>query len=42
VTILEEELEHVWAGKKPVQAALDDAVRRSNENLRRFERMAER
>lgn len=36
--ILNEELEKVWALEKAPQAALDDAVRRSNENLRRFER----
>ena len=38
--ILDEELENIWAMKKEPQAALDDAVRRSNENLRRFERTA--
>ena len=36
--ILNEELEKVWALEKEPQAALDDAVRRSNENLRRFQR----
>jgi sn-glycerol 3-phosphate transport system substrate-binding protein len=38
--ILNEELERVWALEKEPQAALDDAVRRSNDNLRRFERTA--
>ena len=38
--ILNEELENIWAGKKPVEKALDDAVQRSNANLRRFERTA--
>lgn len=36
--ILNEELEKVWALEKTPQDALNDAVRRSNENLRRFER----
>lgn len=36
--ILNEELEKVWALQKTPQEALDDAVRRANENLRRFER----
>ena len=38
--ILNEELEKVWAGDKPTKDALDDAVRRSNENLVRFARTA--
>ncbi|MCX7364942.1 MAG: extracellular solute-binding protein, partial [Alphaproteobacteria bacterium] len=38
VAALEEELEAVWSGKKPAQQAMDDAVRRGNEILRRFER----
>ena len=38
--ILNEELENIWAGKKPVEQALNDAVERSNANLRRFERTA--
>ena len=33
-----EELEQVWAGKKSAKEALDDAVRRGNEQLERFER----
>ena len=38
VAALEEEMEAVWSGKKPAQQAMDDAVRRGNEILRRFER----
>ncbi len=36
-TIIDEELEAVWAGDKEAQAALDTAVERGNELLRRFE-----
>ncbi|KGD84622.1 sn-glycerol 3-phosphate transport system substrate-binding protein [Pantoea sp. PNA 14-12] len=36
-TILDEELESVWTGKQTPQAALDNAVKRGNELLRRFE-----
>ncbi len=35
--IIDEELEAVWAGDKDAQAALDSAVERGNELLRRFE-----
>lgn len=35
--IVNEELEAVWAGSKSAQAALDSAVVRGNEQLRRFE-----
>src|SRR5690606_37674187 len=35
--IINEELEAVWAGTKDAQQALDDAVARGNELLRRFE-----
>lgn len=35
--IIDEELEAVWAGDKDAQAALDTAVQRGNELLRRFE-----
>ncbi len=35
--IFEEEMESVFAGKKEAKAALDDAVRRGNEILRKFE-----
>src|SRR3546814_175543 len=37
-TIIDEELEAVWAGTKPAQEALDSAVERGNKLLRRFER----
>ena len=33
----DEELEAVWSGKKDAKAALDDAVKRGNELLRKFE-----
>ncbi len=36
-TIIDEELEAVWAGDKEAQAALDSAVERGDELLRRFE-----
>lgn len=36
--IINEELEQVWNGKKSPQAALDDAVSRSNAQLRTFEK----
>ncbi len=36
--VIDEELESVWAGKKTGQQALDAAVQRGNELLRRFER----
>jgi len=39
--LIDEELEAVWAGNKDAQAALDDAVSRGNELLRRFERSAQ-
>jgi sn-glycerol 3-phosphate transport system substrate-binding protein len=35
--VVDEELESVWSGKKNVKAALDDAVKRGNELLRKFE-----
>ncbi len=37
-TIIDEELEGVWAGKKSAKSALDEAAKRGNELLRRFER----
>lgn len=37
-TILDEEMEQVWAGKKSAKQGLDDAVRRGNEQLERFQR----
>lgn len=36
-TIIDEELEAVWSGDKEAQAALDTAVERGNQLLRRFE-----
>ncbi|WP_034917693.1 sn-glycerol-3-phosphate ABC transporter substrate-binding protein UgpB [Erwinia sp. 9145] len=36
-TVVDEELEGVWTGKKTPQAALDNAVSRGNALLRRFE-----
>ncbi|MDR3671849.1 MAG: sn-glycerol-3-phosphate ABC transporter substrate-binding protein UgpB [Holophaga sp.] len=39
-TIVDEELESVWAGKKTPQAALDAAVARGNEQLARFQKTA--
>ena len=36
--IIDEELEAVWAGKKSAKDALDEAVKRGNEELRKFER----
>lgn len=38
--IIDEELEAVWAGDKEAQAALDSAVERGNQLLRRFEQSA--
>jgi sn-glycerol 3-phosphate transport system substrate-binding protein len=35
--IVDEELEMVWSGKKDAKAALDEAVKRGNEQLKRFE-----
>jgi sn-glycerol 3-phosphate transport system substrate-binding protein len=37
-TIVDEELEQVWAGKKTAKVALDTIVQRGNEQLERFER----
>jgi sn-glycerol 3-phosphate transport system substrate-binding protein len=39
-TIVDEELEQVWAQKKTPQAALDSAADRGNELLRRFQQQA--
>lgn len=39
-TVVDEELENVWAGKKTPQQALDSANERGNELLRRFEKTA--
>ena len=38
--VIEEELEAVFAGKKDAKVALDDAVKRGNEILRKFEASA--
>jgi sn-glycerol 3-phosphate transport system substrate-binding protein len=35
--VIEEEMEAVFSGKKEAKAAMDDAVRRGNDILRRFE-----
>jgi sn-glycerol 3-phosphate transport system substrate-binding protein len=37
-TVIDEELENVWTGKKTAQAALDNAVKRGDELLVRFEK----
>ncbi len=37
--IIYEELEAIWAGKKTAQQGLDDAVRRGNVELRKFEKL---
>jgi len=39
-TIIDEELEDVWNGKKTAQAALDAAVARGNEQIAKFARTA--
>nr|WP_309083323.1 sn-glycerol-3-phosphate ABC transporter substrate-binding protein UgpB [Chelativorans sp.] len=39
-TIIDEELEAVWQGNKEPKAALDEAVERGNQLLRRFEQAA--
>ena len=39
-TIIDEELEDVWSGKKTAKAALDEAVARGNEQINRFARTA--
>ncbi|MEP7294865.1 MAG: sn-glycerol-3-phosphate ABC transporter substrate-binding protein UgpB [Burkholderiales bacterium] len=37
-TIIDEETEAIWSGKKEPKQALDDAVKRGNEQLERFEK----
>ena len=37
-TVIDEELEQVWAGKKTTKDALDTIVKRGNELLERFEK----
>ncbi|WP_440217017.1 sn-glycerol-3-phosphate ABC transporter substrate-binding protein UgpB [Chromobacterium piscinae] len=39
-TVMDEELEEVWTGKKTAKQALDSAASRGNELLRRFEKTA--
>lgn len=39
-TVVDEELEGVWTGKKTPQQALDEAVSRGNQLLERFEKSA--
>ncbi|HEX6143800.1 MAG TPA: sn-glycerol-3-phosphate ABC transporter substrate-binding protein UgpB [Geminicoccaceae bacterium] len=39
--IINEELEAVWSGQKDAQSALDDAVARGNDLLRRFEQQTQ-
>jgi len=36
--VVDEELEPVWSGKKDAKTALDDAVKRGNELLEKFEK----
>ena len=35
--VVDEELEAVWSGKKDAKTALDEAVKRGNELLKKFE-----
>jgi len=37
-TIIDEEMEQVWAGKKTAKEGLDEAVKRGNEQLEKFEK----
>jgi len=37
-TIIDEEMEQVWSGKKSAKEGLDSAVKRGNEQLERFEK----
>jgi sn-glycerol 3-phosphate transport system substrate-binding protein len=37
-TIIDEELEQVWAGKKTAKEGLDEAVKRGNEQLEKFQK----
>lgn len=39
-TIIDEELEQVWAGKKSAKDGLDTAIKRGNEQLERFQKSA--
>jgi sn-glycerol 3-phosphate transport system substrate-binding protein len=38
--IIDEELENVWSGKKEPKAALDEAVKRGNEQIDKFAKTA--
>jgi len=38
VVLVDEEFETVWSGQKTAKQALDDAVRRSNEQVEKFEK----
>ena len=37
-TIIDEETEQIWTGRKSAQEALADAVKRGNEQLERFQK----
>ena len=37
-TIIDEEMEQVWAGKKSAKEGLDAAVQRGNEQLEKFQK----
>jgi sn-glycerol 3-phosphate transport system substrate-binding protein len=37
-TIIDEEMEQVWAGKKAPKEGLDAAIKRGNEQLERFQK----
>ncbi|MDB5890442.1 MAG: sn-glycerol-3-phosphate transporter substrate-binding protein UgpB [Polaromonas sp.] len=37
-TIIDEETEQIWSGKKPAKEALETAIKRGNEQLERFEK----
>jgi len=37
-TIVDEEMEQVWAGKKTAKEGLDEAVKRGNEQLEKFQK----
>jgi len=39
-TIIDEEMENIWSGKKTAKQGLDDAVQRGNEQLERFQKTA--
>ena len=37
-TIIDEEMEQVWSGKKTAKEGLDEAVKRGNEQLEKFQK----